>query len=111
LRARTLTAAREALGRTDEPDVWMRIWNSRPAQLAWAATVAVLIFGHLQIGGAMPAGSDHLALPIGAAVGSNEELAEIADLRRVTAALPGWEIATRVPVTQPDQPAESEDLS
>ena len=51
LRQRTLAAAREAMGRAESSDIWSRIWDSRSAHFAWAASVAVLLFGHIILGG------------------------------------------------------------
>jgi len=111
LRHRVLGAAREAMTRIGSPDIWTRIWGSRSAHLAWAASVAVLIFGHLLIGRTVPAGSPDPALPLAAAAGADTELAELVDFQRVTVVLPGWVIAARGGVTQPDQTTESEDHS
>jgi hypothetical protein len=47
LRSRTLAAAREQLAADAAPDAWSRIWNHRGMRLAWAATVAVLLAGHV----------------------------------------------------------------
>ena len=111
LRRRTLAAAREALGQVENPDIWTRVWNSRSAHLAWAASIGVLVFGHLVVGDAPRSGSAGPALPLAAAAGANEELAEVVDLGRLTAQLPGWEMTVRTTPTQPSQPAESEDRS
>jgi len=56
LRAKTLTAARERL--TGEPvmDPWSRIWDHRGLRLAWAATVVLLLGGHV-LATLSPAGS------------------------------------------------------
>ncbi|MCG6947751.1 MAG: hypothetical protein LJE93_02395 [Acidobacteria bacterium] len=45
LRARVLAAARDTA--TGTPDVWSRIWHHRGLRLAWAATVVLLLAGHL----------------------------------------------------------------
>ena len=111
LRKRALAAAREALGRAENPDIWTRIWGSRLAHLAWAASIGVLVFGHMVVGDAPQSGSAGPALPLAAAAGANDELAEVAGLGRLTAQLPGWEISVRTTPTQPNQPAESEDRS
>ncbi len=111
LRVRALAAAWEALGRAERPDIWTRVWKSRPAHLAWAASIGVLVFGHLVVGDALRSGSTGPALPLAAAVAANDELAEVAGLGRLTAQLPGWEMTVRTTPTQPSQPAESEDRS
>lgn len=111
LRQRTLAVAREALGRAESSDIWTRVWNSRSAHLAWAASIGVLVFGHLVVGDALRSGSASPALPLAAAAGANDELAEVVDLGRLTAQLPGWEMTVRTTPTQPSQPAESEDRS
>ncbi len=111
LRQRVLVAARAAMDRSDLPDSWMRIWRNRPARLAWAVSIGALIFGHLVIGGSVSTGSAEPALPFSAAVGTNDELAEIVGLQRVTVDLPRWELLAREPVTPTNTPTESEDLS
>jgi len=111
LRQCALAAARKALRRAENSDIWTRIWNSRPAHLAWAASTGVLIFGHLVVGGDLQSGSAGPALPLAVAAGANDELAEVAGLGRLTAQLPGWEMTVRATPPQPSQPAESEDLS
>lgn len=92
LRRRVIAAARVAADRTDASDRWARIWESRPARLAWAASVGALIFGHLVVGSPTASRSAQTAVPLAAAVEAEAELAEIAGLERVTADLPGWEI-------------------
>jgi hypothetical protein len=47
LRSKALAAAREQLTAEAVPDVWSRIWNSRGIRLAWAASVMVLLVGHI----------------------------------------------------------------
>ncbi len=111
LKGRAVAAAREAMNRGEEPDVWMRIWGSRPVRLAWAVSVGVLLFGHLLIGGATPAGSDGPAFPLAAVVGTDDELAEIIGLQRVTVDLPGWELGSRNAIVHAAQSTESEDRS
>jgi hypothetical protein len=94
LRERVLTAARAAAATDQGAGLWHRLWTSRPLRLAWAAAVVGLIIGHSLIGPngpkAPPAGP---ALPVAAAAGNAGELAEVAALGRLTAELPGWEIA------------------
>ena len=111
LRGRVLTAARDAMARGDSPDMWTRIWESRPARLAWAASIGALIFAHLVIGGSVSAGPAEPAFPLAAAAGSNDELSEIIGLQRMTADLPGWEIPSRIADAQTDPSSGSEDPS
>jgi len=47
LRSRTLAVARERLAGKASLDVWSRIWNHREIRLAWAASVVLLLAGHL----------------------------------------------------------------
>jgi hypothetical protein len=47
LRSKTLSAARQRMAGEAAPDVWSRIWNHRALRLAWAATVVVLLAGHV----------------------------------------------------------------
>jgi len=111
LRQPVLAAAREAMSQTEGPEIWMRIWGSRPVHLAWAVSVAVLIYGHLLIGGAMPAGSDGPVFPLAAVAGNDDELAEIVGLQRVTVDLPGWELGSRDAIPHAAQSTENEDRS
>lgn len=91
LRRRVLTRAHSALGERPVPDVWDRLWTNRPLRLAWAAAVAALVLAQLAVGPRRPGGADAPGLPVmAAAVG---ELAPIAEIGRLTAELPGWEIA------------------
>jgi hypothetical protein len=94
LRARVLTAARNADTIDSSADLWHRLWSSRPLRVAWAASVVILIIGHLLIGSkgsqAPPTGP---TLPVTVAVTNAGELAEVAELGRLTAELPGWEVA------------------
>lgn len=111
LRRRVIAAARAAADRTGAPDRWTRIWESRPARLAWAAAVAALIFGHLVIGGPVVRRSAQTAVPLTTAVETDDELAEIVVLGRLTVDLPGWEIRiARAPV-QPEPLTTDEDPS
>ncbi len=48
LRARVLSAAHGALVHAP-PDVWTRLARSRPLRLAWAASVLLLLGGHLLV--------------------------------------------------------------
>ncbi len=50
LRARTLSAAREALASGTEPrDVWTRIAQSLVLRIAWVAAVIVFVLGHVTL--------------------------------------------------------------
>ena len=93
LRRRVLVAARAALTDGRAPDFWDRLWTSRPARLAWAAAVLGLAIGHLAISGRDPRQLAETAVPVASITVNHGELAELADLGRLTAELPGWEIA------------------
>ena len=56
LRSKTLSAARMQLAGEAAPDMWSRIWNHRGLRLAWAASVVVLLAGHI-LATYSPAGS------------------------------------------------------
>ena len=56
LRAKTLAAARERLTGETVMDPWLRIWKDRRLRLAWAATVVLLLGGHV-LATLSPAGS------------------------------------------------------
>ena len=47
LRSKALAAARERMAGEAVPDLWSRIWNHRGLRLAWAASVVVLLAGHV----------------------------------------------------------------
>ncbi len=106
LRARALSAARRAVNRTDEPDVWTRIWNSRPAHFAWAASVAGLIFAHLVVPNPVAGNGPDAALPLAAAAGADSELAEIAALPRLSSKLPGFEVVPPNAGSRPNETPE-----
>jgi hypothetical protein len=93
LRRRALVSAHAAMATGQVADRWHRLWTSRPLRLAWAATVVGLIGSHLLIEADAPAAPAEPALPIAAVSGNVGELAEIVELGRLTAELPGWEIA------------------
>ena len=111
LRRRTLIAARQAMERGEIPDVWNRVWNSRPAHLLWAASVAGLIFAHLVIPNPVSGRDPDVALPLAAAAGTDAELAEIAALPRLTARLPGFQVVSQDTDARPEENRESEDRS
>jgi hypothetical protein len=94
LRRRVFAAARAAMTRDRAADPWLRLWTSRPLRVVWAVVVVGLIGGNLLVGADSRSALPGSALPAVAAVGRSDELAEIADLGRLTAELPGWEIAT-----------------
>jgi hypothetical protein len=60
-------------------DPWRRVWESRPARLAWAATVTILIAAHMLLPRSQPSALAHSGVPAGPA---REALA--AELREVT---------------------------
>jgi len=91
-------------------DIWSRLWRSRSIRLAWAASVAVLLFGHIVIGAGALSGPADTIRPLMAAAALRDELAEVMDVERVTTELPGWEIQasrerveTEPPTTEKDQ--------
>jgi hypothetical protein len=47
LRDGALAAAREALARQPSPDLWSRLWFSRPLRIAWGLSVVACIVGHV----------------------------------------------------------------
>jgi hypothetical protein len=56
LEAQVLRSAREALARPTAGAPWVRVWESRPLRLAWAATVSVLVVAILLGAPSRPAG-------------------------------------------------------
>jgi hypothetical protein len=111
LKGRVVATAREAMNRTGEPDVWMWIWESRPARIVWAASIGVLIFCHLAIGGPVSARPAKPAIPLAAAAGSNDELAEIIGLQRMTVDLPAWGFAPKDAIATTNRSIGNEDPS
>jgi hypothetical protein len=110
LRIRTLQAARAAMTVDGSDDIWSRLWRSRPFRLAWATSVAVLLYGHIVIGAGAPSGPADTIRPLLAAAAIHDELAEVVDVEHVTIELPGWEIPlswdhveTGPPTTEKDQ--------
>jgi hypothetical protein len=59
LRQQVLKRARQALENEPRHDLWARIWDSREARLAWAASVLVLAVCHFALpwGAGGPAGA------------------------------------------------------
>lgn len=84
LREAILGKAREALAREPVPDAWTRIWESRPARLAWATCVAGLVVANLIVA-PRPAGSGETSLVVrdqGRAA-AEDEVARLARLPRL----------------------------
>jgi len=79
LRERVLKAAGAALARDPAPDVWSRVWESRPARLAWAVSVAGLLVSHAYI-------TPRESAPRETASFDKEEITELARLPRIDAA-------------------------
>jgi len=86
LRRQVLTRAGQALGREPRVDLWARLWESRQARLAWAASVLALVVGHLvtPTGDAGTAAADRSMLAQSGTPDTHEELADIADLPRLS---------------------------
>ena len=79
LREKVLAAARAALLEPPRrPDVWARLWESRAARLAWAASVLLLLGGHALV--PRPHAGRPAAL---AARGADAEIAAIGRLPRL----------------------------
>jgi hypothetical protein len=51
LRLKAIAAARQRMGSETAPDRWSRVWSNRGLRLAWAASVVLLLAGHVLIGG------------------------------------------------------------
>ena len=49
LRVRAVAAARERMAAAPAPDLWWKMWNNRGLRLAWAATVVLLLAGHVLV--------------------------------------------------------------
>lgn len=47
LRRQVLDRATNAMGAEPRRDPWARLWESRPARLAWAASILALVAGHV----------------------------------------------------------------
>lgn len=54
LRERVLARAREALAQEAVPDVWTRIWESRPLRIAWAAAASLLVVANFAVSARRP---------------------------------------------------------
>ncbi len=111
VKERTLTAAREAMGRPEASDVWTRIWGNRSVRLVWAASIGCLLFGHVVMNGTARGGRVSHAMPLAVAAGGDDELTEVATLPRLTAHLPGFEIAPRKPNPTNNEREEDEETS
>jgi hypothetical protein len=96
---RTLLDARAALHASSR-DPWARIAASRPIRRAWAASVTGLIVAHLLVPSPPAADRGEPALPLTVAAAQPGELADVVRLGRLTAELPGWEIAAPSDRTQ-----------
>ncbi len=89
MRSQVLTPALHALQREPQPDLWTRLWSSRPLRLAWTGTTAALIFGHLAVT-AIQVSQRQTALMlreqtlIARAHSAEEELAEVVQLPRLS---------------------------
>lgn len=90
LKTRTLAAASRALAEPPMPDLWERLWASRPLRLAWATSMLALLGGHLLL-----SVSQRLATPpppeLAAGAGLPAELATIATLPSIDPAAVSWE--------------------
>jgi anti-sigma-K factor RskA len=86
LKSMVLQATAEALNRPPAPDIWTRIWDSRPLRLAWAATVSALIAGHLAVT-AVQQQPEPPAMTVSNLTEVDQELAEISDLPRLRLAV------------------------
>jgi hypothetical protein len=76
--------------------------------MAWAASVACLLFGHITLNGAGPSAVDGPALPLTAAATADGELADVVGLSRLTVSLPAFDVAVRSSNQQPASAGESE---
>lgn len=111
LRERSLTAARESMGRTGAPDIWTRIWGNRGVRLAWAASVGCLLFGHVVMNDHVRTEPASHAMPLAAVVEADDELTDVADLPRMTADLPGFEVAELRVISTTDEHTMDEETS
>lgn len=85
LRSEALKPALEALQQPPPPDIWSRIWSSRPLRLAWSASFSVLVLCHLGLTLSRtspidPKQTGHLTT---GSIASEEELAEVLYLSRL----------------------------
>jgi hypothetical protein len=49
LRSSVLATARQRMGTETAPDIWSRLWNHSGLRLAWAASVVLLLAGHVLV--------------------------------------------------------------
>jgi hypothetical protein len=103
LRGRVLMLAREELARAEAPDVWTRIWESRPLRAAWAAATLLLVAAHVAVTVRPPARGGRAPAPVAApASDSASELAAVAGLSPLKEELlPRLEASTPAPSTGP----------
>jgi len=84
LRESVLGKAREALAREPVPDSWTRIWESRPARLAWATCVVGLVVANLAVAPRQPgSGNASRVAREDRSVVMQDEVAELARLPRL----------------------------
>jgi hypothetical protein len=84
LRRHVLTRASQALDSRPRRDLWERIWESRPARLAWGGSVLALVICHfvVPVGDGGPAREPSTLARTGS--DDQQELAVIADLPRLS---------------------------
>ena len=84
LRRQVLSRARQAPERGPRHDLWARIWESRPARLAWGASVLALAVCHfvVPVGDAGPAREQSTLARTGS--DDHEEMTDIVDLPRLS---------------------------
>jgi hypothetical protein len=116
LRRQVLDRATQALGQEPAHDRWARLWESRPARLAWAASILALAVGHLLLPagasqgarlaqGAPPASAPATAVRTDA--GQDDELSVIADLPKLS--LEGRPMAAPADLDATSPTAQSEE--
>ena len=85
LKERVLAASRAALlSAPARPDRWNLLWESRPLRLAWAASVLLLLAGHIVVVRPSRPKDETAAVPLSRAAGeADAELAAISCLPRL----------------------------
>jgi hypothetical protein len=86
LRDQVLPPALAALQQDPPPDLWSRLWSSRPLRLAWAGSFTALVLCHLGLTVPRVAPADRQPLPRAMTAGTihlEEELAELTRLPRL----------------------------